>query len=242
MSRTRAPWRVAALAVVAAVALSGCAGTSTDAASVASSVGWHGIEPNPVPERPDFLLTDTSGERFDFRAETSGEPTYVYFGYTDCPDECPTAMADLAAALRRAQPELREEVNVVFVTTDPARDDPARLRTWLDTFGESFIGLTGTQEEVDAAQVAAGIRPAGKGGEIATLPGQPNEHAHKTGTAPHTHDRPLGYAVEHANVIFAYDVDDRLPVLYPAGTTAADLAADLPLLAQPASARGKDSS
>ena len=241
MPRTRAPRRAAALALVAALALTGCAGQSTDARPAAAT-GWHGIEPEPVPDRPDFVLTDTEGEPFDFRAETSGEPTLVYFGYTDCPDECPTAMADIAAALRKTDPELRETVNVVLVTTDPARDDPARLRSWLDQFGESFVGLTGTQEEVDAAQVAAGMRPATKGGQIATLPGKPDEHPHTQGTAPHTHDRPLGYAVEHANVIFAYDVDDTLPVLYPAGTTAGDLAADLPLLAQPASRRGKDDS
>jgi protein SCO1/2 len=55
-----------------------------------------------VPERPEFVLRDTSGNRFDFREETAGQPTYVYFGYTNCPDECPTAMADIAAALRRA--------------------------------------------------------------------------------------------------------------------------------------------
>ncbi|HVM27723.1 MAG TPA: SCO family protein [Mycobacteriales bacterium] len=230
----------AALAAAAVLAVSGCAGQSSQARPLAAGAAWHGIEPQPVPERPDFVLRDTEGRAFDFRAETGGEPTYVYFGYTDCPDECPTAMADLAAALRQTAPELRETVNVVLVTTDPERDDPARLRSWLDQFGESFIGLHGTQEEVDAAQRAAGIRPAERGGDVPTLPGQPNEHAHKPGTAPHTHDRPLGYSVEHANVIFAYDVDDRLPVLYPAGATASDLAADLPLLAQPASRRGKE--
>jgi protein SCO1 len=225
------------LALLAAVlALTGCAGTSSEARPAAAE-GWRGIEPNPVPERPDFVLTDTDGEPYDFRAETAGRPTYVFFGYTDCPDECPTAMADLAAALRRTDPELRDDVTVVMVTTDPARDDAARMRSWLDQFSTEFVGLTGTQEEVDAAQAAAGIRPAQKGGEVATLPGKPDEHYHKPGTAPHSHDRPLGYAVEHANVIFAYDVDDRLPVLYPAGATAADLAADLPRLATPAAER-----
>ncbi|HWH27353.1 MAG TPA: SCO family protein [Mycobacteriales bacterium] len=243
MSVARAPARRAALRRLAAVtvtalALTACAGTSTDAEpTAAGSEGWHGIEPEPVPERPRFVLRDTSGREFDFAAETGGEPTYVYFGYTDCPDECPTAMADIAAALRQADPDLRDDVNVVFVTTDPERDTPERLRDWLARFDERIVGLVGTQAEVDAAQRAAGIRPAARGGEIPTLPGKPNEHAHASGTAPHSHDRPLGYAVEHANVIFAYDVDDRLPVLYPAGSTAGDLAADLPKLATPAEDR-----
>lgn len=213
--------------------LTGCAGTAGQARPVAAEGGWHGREPQPVPERPDFVLHDTGGERYDFRAETAGRPTYVYFGYTSCPDECPTAMADIAAALRRTDPALREQVEVVFVTTDPARDTPERLRRWLDAFGTDVVGLVGTQQEVDAAQVAAGVRPASPGGPVPTLPGRPDEHEHLPGTAPHVHDGPLGYAVEHANTILAYDVEDRLPVLYPTGVTPGDLAADLPRLARP---------
>ena len=223
--------RVAGVVAAALLTVSGCAGTPSEATPAAAA--WHGTEPEPVPDRPSFVLRDTSGERFDFRAETAGRPTYVYFGYTSCPDECPTAMADLAAALRRSDPELREQVRVVFVTTDPERDTAQVLRRWLDTFDEDVVGLMGTQEEVDAAQRAAGVEPAGMGGPVPTLPGRPDEHEHRPGTAPHTHEGPLGYAVDHANVIFAYDADDRLPVLYPSGVTAADLAADLPRLARP---------
>jgi protein SCO1/2 len=229
--------RLAGALLAATVLLSGCAGSSGDARPVTETSGepaaWHGVEPDPVPDRPSFVLTDTDGKRFDFAEETAGQPTYVYFGYTNCPDECPTAMADVAAALRRADPALREQARVVFVTTDPERDTPDVLRTWLDTFGDDIVGLVGTQEEVDAAQAAVGIRPATEGGPIPTLPGRPNEHAHQPDTAPHTHDGPLGYAVEHTNVIFAYDADDRLPVLYPTGVTPGDLAADLPRLAEP---------
>lgn len=219
--------------LAAALVLTGCAGSSGDARPAATGA-WHGVEPEPVPERPSFVLHDTEGGRYDFRAETAGRPTYLYFGYTNCPDECPTAMADLAAALRRTEPELREQTRVVFVTTDPARDTPEVLRRWLDKFGEGIVGLVGTQQEVDAAQTSVGIRPAAQGEPIPTLPGKPNEHAHQPGTAPHTHDGPLGYAVEHANVIFAFSADDRLPVLYPAGVTPGDIAADLPRLAGPA--------
>ncbi len=232
--RAGRPARAAACAAAALVLLSGCAGTSGDAAGTPTTAsGYHGVEPTPVPERPRFVLNSMTGGRYDFWKETAGKPTYVYFGYTDCPDECPTAMADIAAALRRADEDVRDDIRVVFVTTDPERDDPARLKEWLGQFGERFVGLYGTQDEVDTAQSAAGLRPAKRGGDIPTLPGKPNEHAHKPGTAPHSHTRPLGYSVEHANVIFAYDVDDRLPVLYPAGATAGDLVADLPKLADP---------
>jgi protein SCO1/2 len=226
--------RLLPAAAAAALLVSGCAGTSGDAGPTAATEveAWHGVEPEPVPDRPSFVLTDTAGDPYDFLAETGGRPTLVYFGYTNCPDECPTAMADIAAALRRSEPDLREEVEVVFVTTDPERDSPEVLRQWLDKFGDGFVGLVGTQEEVDTAQRAVGIRPATDGGPVPTLPGRPNEHEHQPGTTPHTHDGPLGYAVNHTNVIFAYSVDDRLPVLYPAGVTPGDLVADLPRLAR----------
>lgn len=226
--------RALAAVCAAALLLAGCGSGSgsTAAPSPSPSAAFHGLEPDPVPERPAFVLTTTAGQRYDFQAETRGEPTLLYFGYTDCPDECPTAMADISAALRTTPADLRDRVNVVFVTTDPDRDTPERLRQWLDGFSTEYVGLVGSQAEVDLAQRNTGLTPAKKGGNVPTLPGKPNEHAHKPGTAPHTHDRPLGYGVGHANVIFAFDTRDRLPVLYPGGVRPADIAADLPLLAQ----------
>ena len=225
--------RALTAACAAALLLTGCgAGSATVSSASPSPVAWHGVEPDPVPSRPSFVLTTTEGERYDFAARTGGKPTLLYFGYTNCPDECPTAMADISAALRATPADLREDVEVVFVTTDPARDTGPILREWLDKFSTDYVGLLGTQAEVDAAQKATGLKPAEKGGDVPTLPGKPNEHEHKPGTAPHTHDRPLGYGVGHANVIFAFDTRDRLPVLYPGGVRPADIAADLPLLAQ----------
>lgn len=225
--------RTAALCLGAALLLSGCTATSTSssAPSVAPAE-FHGLEPDPVPARPSFVLRTTSGERYDFHERTSGKPTLLYFGYTNCPDECPTAMADISAALRSTPAELRDEVVVVFVTTDPARDTPEVLRRWLDAFSTDYVGLVGTQAEVDAAQKATGIAAAKREGPVPTLPGRPNAHEHKPGTTPHGHDGPLGYGVGHANVIFAFDVRDRLPVLYPGGVRPSDIAADLPLLVQ----------
>ncbi len=210
----------------------GCsAGAAPAPVPTASGAAFHGNEPlGELPERPSFVLTDTDGERYDFAERTGGRPTLLYFGYTSCPDECPTAMADIAGALRTAEPEAAGKTRVVFVTTDPDRDSGPVLRRWLDRFDSDVVGLTGTQAEVDAAQEAVGVAPAAKGGPVPTLPGRPDEHVHAEGTAPHTHDGPLGYGVGHADVIFAYDTEDRLPVTYPGGTRPSDLAADLPLL------------
>lgn len=227
---SRLRWMAGAAAT--AILLSGCAaGGKESGAAATDATSWHGVEPQPVPERADFTLTDTAGKPFDFRSETAGKPTLLYFGYTNCPDECPTAMADIAAALRTAPADLADDVTVVLVTTDPQRDTPAVLRDWLDRFDEDFIGLVGTQEEVDAAQVAVGITPASRDGAVPTPPSPSDGPPQEPGAAPETAGGPLGYGVDHTNAIFAYSADDVLPVVYPAGVLPADIAADLPALA-----------
>jgi protein SCO1/2 len=224
----------AAAVVVLALALSGCtAGNGPGKPAVlAAGATYHGVEPEPVPSRPEYVLHDTSGQRFDFAAETRGKPTFVYFGYTHCPDECPTAMADIASALRNVSPELRKQARVVFVTTDAKRDTGPVLRQWLDQFSTTFVGLTGSQPELDAAARASGVPPGVVGPDPSTIPGHPDEHVEKPGTAPHKHFGPLGYSVAHSAVIYAYDASDRLPVVYPGGITPSDIAADLPVLAR----------
>ncbi|HTL24572.1 MAG TPA: SCO family protein [Mycobacteriales bacterium] len=232
MSETGGVRRALALLALCLAAACGGSGSALTAATP-TPAAYHGVEPDPVPTRPSWLLTDTDGHAYDFQAETAGHPTFVYFGYTNCPDECPTAMADIAAALRRTTPAIRAEVRVVFVTTDVKRDTAPVLRRWLDQFSTQFVGLLGTQAQVDAAQRATGIQPAYPDGVVPTIAGHPDEHVHKPGTAPHQHFGPLGYAVTHSAVIFAYDAANRLPVVYPGGVTPSDIAADLPVLAHP---------
>lgn len=223
-------------AMVVAVCLAlatGCGASSTSTARSAPSptpVSYHGVEPEPVPSRPEFVLRDTAGNRFDFGAQTRGRPTYVYFGYTHCPDECPTAMADLAAALRKAP---TPGARVVFVTTDPRRDTPAVLRRWLDRFSPTFVGLLGTPAQVAAAQQAVGVTVASRGPALPTVPGHPDLSPDQAASGTHVGSGPLGYSVQHSAVIFAYDAADRLPVLYPGGVTPSDIAADLPVLTDP---------
>jgi protein SCO1/2 len=224
------------LLLAAGLLLTGCAQqsavSSRPAPTVSTAPAYHGVEPAPVPLRPEFVLRDTAGNRYDFGAQTRGRPTFVYFGYTHCPDECPTAMADVAAALRQVPPALRAQARVVFVTTDARRDTGAVLRQWLDQFSTGFVGLTGSQAELDTAARAAGVEPGAVGPAAETVPGHPDQHVEKPGTAPHQHFGPLGYSVAHSAVIYAYDVSDRLPVVYPGGITPADIAADLPVLAR----------
>ena len=205
-------------------------GAPPQQAGRATPLPYHGVEPTERTPRPSFTLTDLTGQSFDFAAQTKGRPTYLYFGYTHCPDECPTAMADMVAALRLAAEVDRQRAVVVFVTTDPARDSAPVLRRFLQQFGWPIVGLRGTKAEIDGAQDAVGIPLAQPEGPIPTVSGDPSQHTHKPGTSPHQHFGPLGYGVAHANLIFAFDTEDTMPVAYPGGVTPSDIAKDLPLL------------
>jgi len=165
-----------------------------------------GIVTPPLP-KPRFVLTDTSGARFDFWNRTQGSVTLLFFGYTNCPDQCPMHMANIGVALKKLPPGLADQVKLVFVTTDPARDTPAELRRWLDSFDKHFVGLTGNEAALEAAQKAAGV-PA----------------ARKTGAAGGD------YAVAHANFVVAYTKDNLAHVIYPGGVGKDDWTHDLPLL------------
>ena len=113
--------------------------------------------PTPLPTLPRFTLTDTAGHPFSFAARARGKLTYLYFGYTHCPDVCPLTMGNLAVALRHVSPAVRRNVQVVFVTVDPRRDTPRVLRAWLNKYNASFIGLTGSERAIRRAAVASGI-------------------------------------------------------------------------------------
>jgi protein SCO1 len=106
----------------------------------------------PGVPKPAVELTDTEGRPYNLAQATTGKLTLVYFGYTHCPDLCPINMALTAAALRDLPASQRQKIVVVFITTDPARDTPKVIRSWLDRFDPSFVGLTGTVADIHAAE------------------------------------------------------------------------------------------
>ncbi|MGI5426998.1 SCO family protein [Streptomyces sp. CA-179760] len=107
-------------------------------------------------EKPDLVLTDTQGKKYDLRKETEGKPTLIYFGYTHCPDVCPSTMSNIAVAKKQLPKAEQDDLRVVFVTTDPDRDNPDELGKWLKGIDPQFIGLTG-----DFATIQAGARTLG---------------------------------------------------------------------------------
>lgn len=102
-------------------------------------------EPYQVPALP---LTDTSGSPYSLTEDTDRPLTLVFFGYTHCPDLCPLVMSSVSAGLNRLDDEERDDVDMVFVTTDPERDDEAALRDYLDGYGDGFVGLTGKLKSI----------------------------------------------------------------------------------------------
>jgi protein SCO1 len=102
-------------------------------------------------DAPTVELTDTEGAPYSLAADTDKPLTLVFFGYTHCPDLCPLVMNNVAAGLNQLEDDDRDDVDMVFVTTDPARDDAATLRDYLERYGEGFVGLTGTLDDIVAA-------------------------------------------------------------------------------------------
>jgi protein SCO1 len=110
-----------------------------------------------VYQKPNVMLTDTASQPYNIATDTTKKVTLVYFGYTHCPDLCPLNMFLTAASIKAMPPADRKQVQVVFVTTDPSRDTPSVIQTWLDHFNPAFTGLTGTITEIETAERAIGI-------------------------------------------------------------------------------------
>jgi protein SCO1/2 len=156
---------------------------------------------------PDTALTDTGGQQFSLAADTDSRLTLVFFGYTNCPDICQTVMANVTAGLARLDDADRGAVDVVFVTTDPARDDEQTLRSYLDRFDPGFVGLTGDLDTI--TEVGNDLGVAVEKGE--RLPSG-------------------GYEVTHSTQVIGVDGNDRAPIVWTEGTSAAEFASDIHLL------------
>jgi protein SCO1/2 len=217
MHRSWKLFLVVAAVGILATALAACGGssggkataTSSGAAGNVNNSPYQGVLISPVTPKPNFILTDTSGQQFDLQKQTDGYLTLLYLGYTHCPDICPTLMADVEATLKQMKPADAAKVKVVFITTDPERDTPQALRTWLDAFNKNYIGLIPTQTQLNNITSTIGLPPIQK--------------------------EDLGggnYAVDHASFVMAFTPNDnKAHIVYPDGVSRDAWAHDLPLLA-----------
>lgn len=150
----------------------------------------------------DFALTNEHGETVHLR-DLQGKWTLLYFGYTFCPDVCPTTLADLKT-MKSALGSKADKAQVVFVTLDPERDTPERLNTYLSAFDPGFIGLTGSVADIDAAATEFGI-------------------FHQK----HATEGAAGYLVDHTSTVSLIDPKGYVRMVIPYGVAGADIAADL---------------
>jgi protein SCO1/2 len=190
--------------------VSGCTAPVGDAGARVGPAGegYRGGLVPPVPYvLPSVVLTDTSGGHYDLTTSPARPVTLLFFGYTSCRDVCPGVLGDLALALRRLSAADRERITAVFVTTDPARDNPERIRRYLDRFDPGYVGLTGSPAQVRAVAHAVGVEIEGR------------------------RERGAGdYALGHSAQVVGVDRSRHGVVLWEPGVPVADLSHDLALL------------
>ncbi len=149
-----------------------------------------------------FALTDGAGHPVT-DASYAGDWRLVYFGYTHCPDACPTTLSKLAASLDKLTPAARARLRVLFITVDPGRDTPAIVGDYARAFGPEFVGLTGTQAALDGVEASYHVyarRHDLKGGD---------------------------YAMDHSSIIYVMGPDGQYAGLLDDSLSPADLAARL---------------
>lgn len=159
-------------------------------------------EPAPVVDATPVPSLTNPGSDVVFRAEQGGFRA-VYFGYTNCPDVCPTTMADWAITLRRLPEELAAQVSTVMVTVDPDRDNDL-----LPGYIESFVADAEAAGTTDADVLAAAAAPFGVSYEVIT-----NDEGE--------------VEVSHSGFLYLVDDQGRLVVTWPFGTSSSEMAADI---------------
>ncbi|MCD1638587.1 SCO family protein [Pseudomonas stutzeri] len=105
---------------------------------------------------PPLTLIDQDGQPFDTRS-LQGRWHILFFGFTACPDICPTTLSDMRRLFGQLPSDTRERLQLVLITADPARDTPQQLKTYLDYYRAGFSGLTGEMEQLQQLSRALGL-------------------------------------------------------------------------------------
>ncbi len=196
-SRSRPPWQYALVAVPLLVA------------GLVFWWGYNRAQPHQfsgaviqgLTAAPDFSLSSDSGPVS--LSDHRGKLVVLYFGYTFCPDVCPTTLQDVADAIEILDDDDAKDVQLIFVTVDPVRDTAERLGEYVRHFDESFLGVTGTEEEIGSVATLYGIYyRAGEGSEA------------------------TGYLMEHTATLLVIDREGNLKEVIPFGVDSEGIAAD----------------
>jgi protein SCO1/2 len=192
---------VLAAAVIAAAMLGAC-GRADDMAPPKPAVAFQSIDITGADYAQALELPDADGKRRTL-AEFKGQVVVLFFGFTQCPDVCPTTMAELAAVKQRLGAD-GARVVPIFVTVDPERDTPVVLKAYVGSFGADFVALRGTSDETKAIAKAFKIF-------YAKVPGKTES----------------SYTIDHTARSYVYDTRGRLRLATRHGMGPDALASDL---------------
>ena len=202
------------LLLSAVAAVLACSPAAEDGAGSASSGGsddsdgYHGLLLTPLEAAPDFAMEDQNGDPFVL-SEQKDRAVLMFFGYTNCPDVCPTTLAGYVR-VRELLGEKAEDVGFVFISVDGERDTPAALGEYLGHFEASFIGLRADDETLEVAKASYGVfANALVEGDHEAAPGEDE------------------YLVAHTDHSFLVDPQGRLAVLFRYGTAPKSIAEDI---------------
>ena len=195
---------VTAVVALLSLALAGCGSQGSPVSDIVrpGNHGYQGTYVDPPYTVPAVTLRDNRSKPFTL-ARDDHDVDVVFFGYTNCPDVCQIVMGTITSAWLRLPKADRDRVRVVFVTTDPTRDDEQRLTSYLARFNPSFTGLTGDIDTIDRLGKPLGIFIK-KGQKLPSG----------------------GYEVEHTTTVLGVS-HGKASVLWTGGTSAAAMASDL---------------
>ncbi len=159
----------------------------------------------PYPVAPQIELTKSEGETFRLN-DQKGRIVLLFFGYTSCPDVCPTTLAELNLVMKELGDKTKL-VQVIFVSVDPKRDTPEKMQEYVNHFNDKFIGLSGSMEELEIIWKDYGVFRS----EVESTSA-------------------LGYIVDHTARVYLIDVDGNLRLSYGFQTPVEDIVHDLELL------------
>jgi protein SCO1/2 len=179
----------------------------------AGVIGWwnlppqlHGIQLQSPRVADDFTLTSTRGEALSL-SDLRGKYVVLFFGYTYCPDVCPTTLNDLQQMVRKLGDKRADDLQVVMISVDPERDTLEQLATYLNYFNPAFLGMTGTVEELQPVTRQFGIF-------FERHPGSSN----------------TGYLVDHTSAVTVIDPEGYVRLIFTTGVTGEEMAADITYL------------
>jgi len=170
------------------------------------SNSFRGTLYDPALPAPDFALT-RDGESILRLSEMKGRIVLLFFGYTSCPDVCPTTLSEMRRVMEALGTDAAR-VQVLFVTVDPERDTPQKLKEYVSLFNPAFIGLSASQEIMDEVWGAYGVYR-----EVVQMP-----------------NSATGYLVNHTARVYLVDLDGNLRLSYGFGTPTDDILHDLRIL------------